>query len=54
MSRSRPGKIHLRIVEVLKRFPDGVTAGQIRQELEREGLKADEQTLMNLPVEGYL
>jgi 5-methylcytosine-specific restriction endonuclease McrA len=41
---SKPGKIHERIVEVLKRFPDGVTGGQIRQELEKEGLQPEEQT----------
>jgi hypothetical protein len=28
---SSPGKIHLRIIEVMKRFPDGITARQIRQ-----------------------
>jgi len=42
--RSKPGKIHLRIVEVMKRFPDGITGGQIRQELEREGLRPEDQT----------
>lgn len=41
---SKPGKIHERIIEVLKRFPDGVTGGQIRQELEREGLRPEDQT----------
>src|SRR5271157_1146960 len=41
---SQPGKIHLRIIEVMKRFPDGITAGQIRQELEREGLRPEDQT----------
>jgi hypothetical protein len=41
---SKPGEIHLRIVEVLKRFPGGASGGQIRQELEKEGLLADEQT----------
>ncbi len=41
---SRPGLIHLRIVEVMKRFPEGVSGGQIRQELENEGLKAEDQT----------
>jgi hypothetical protein len=41
---SNPGSIHLRIVEVLKRFPLGATGGQIRQELEKEGLKPEEQT----------
>ena len=40
-TRSKPGRIHLRIVEVLKRFRDGVTGGQIRGELEKRvcGLK---------------
>jgi HNH endonuclease len=41
---SRPGKIHLQIVEVLKRFPQGVTGGTIRQELEKEGLRPKDQT----------
>jgi 5-methylcytosine-specific restriction endonuclease McrA len=41
---SPPGSIHLRIIEVMKRFPAGVSGGQIRQELEREGLKPEEQT----------
>jgi 5-methylcytosine-specific restriction endonuclease McrA len=42
--KSKPGAIHLRIVEVLRRFPQGATGGQIRQELEKEGLRAEEQT----------
>ncbi len=42
--RSRPGEIHRRIIEVMKRFPDGITGGQIREELEKEGLPAGEQT----------
>jgi 5-methylcytosine-specific restriction endonuclease McrA len=37
---SKPGKIHLRIIEAMRRFPEGITSGQIRQEL---GLRADEQ-----------
>jgi hypothetical protein len=41
---SKPGVIHLRIVEVMKKFPEGISGGQIRQELEREGLKAEDQT----------
>ncbi len=41
---SKPGVIHLRIIEVLKRFPQGATGGQIRQELEKGGLKPEEQT----------
>src|SRR5258706_14856535 len=44
MPTSKPGAIHLRIVEVLRRFPDGVSGGRIRQELEREGLRPEEQT----------
>ena len=43
-SKSKPGKIHLRIVEVMKKFPDGISGGQIRQELEREGLEPGDQT----------
>jgi 5-methylcytosine-specific restriction endonuclease McrA len=42
--KSKPGQIHLRIIEVMKRFPGGITGGQIRQELEKEGLRSDEQT----------
>ncbi len=42
--KSKPGKIHLRIIEVMKRFPDGVSGGQIRQELENEGLEPGDQT----------
>jgi hypothetical protein len=41
---SKPGEIHIRIIEVMKRFPDGVTGGQLRQELEKEGLRPEEQT----------
>jgi hypothetical protein len=41
---SRPGEIHLRIVEVMKRFADGVSGGQIRQELEKAGLRPEDQT----------
>ncbi len=44
MATSKPGKIHQRIVEVMKRFPDGISGGQIRQELEREGLRPEDQT----------
>lgn len=43
-TKSKPGAIHLKIIEVLKRFPSGATGGQIRQELEREGLRAEDQT----------
>ncbi|MGB9245337.1 MAG: HNH endonuclease signature motif containing protein [Candidatus Acidiferrales bacterium] len=42
--KSRPGTIHQRIVNVLKRFQDGVTGGQIREELEKEGLRPEDQT----------
>lgn len=41
---SKPGLIHVRIVEVLKRFPEGVSGGQIRFELEKEGLRPEDQT----------
>lgn len=44
MAKSKPGAIHLRIAEVMKRFPGGVTGGQIRQELEKEGLRPEDQT----------
>jgi 5-methylcytosine-specific restriction endonuclease McrA len=42
--KTKPGKIHLRIVEVMKRFPGGISGGQIRQELEKEGLEPGDQT----------
>jgi hypothetical protein len=42
--KSKPGKIHLQIIEVMKRFPEGVSGGQIRQELEQEGQDPGEQT----------
>ena len=42
--KSKPGKIHLRIIGVMKRFPGGISGGQIRQELESEGLEPGEQT----------
>lgn len=41
---SRPGEIHRQIIEVMKRFPAGITGGQIREELERGGLKPGDQT----------
>lgn len=41
---SRPGAIHERIIEVMKRFPEGISGGQIRQELEKEGLQPEDQT----------
>jgi len=46
---SSPGRIHLRIVEVLKRFPDGASGGQIRQELEKDDLLPEEQTHLDRP-----
>ena len=39
---SQPGKLHLRIVEVMKRFPEGISCDQIRHELEREGIPAED------------
>lgn len=39
---SQPGHIHLRIIEVIKRFPEGISGGQIRQELEREGFPSED------------
>jgi hypothetical protein len=42
--KSKPGAIHLRIVEAMKRFPDGISGGQIREELEKEGLEPGDQT----------
>jgi 5-methylcytosine-specific restriction endonuclease McrA len=44
MAKSKPGAIHERIVNVMKRFPDGISGGQIRQELEKEGLRPEDQT----------
>ena len=41
---SKPSAIHLRIVEALSRSSAGLTSGQIRQELEKEGLRAEDQT----------
>lgn len=40
---SEPGRIHLQIIEVMKRFPEGISGGQIRQELEKEGLRPENQ-----------
>jgi hypothetical protein len=42
--KSKPGKIRLHIIEVMKRFPGGISGGQIRQELEKEGLEPGDQT----------
>ena len=41
---SKPGQIHLLIIDVMKRFPDGVSGGEIRHELEKDGLKREDQT----------
>jgi 5-methylcytosine-specific restriction endonuclease McrA len=38
---SQPGEIHLRIVEVMKRVPEGISGGQIRHELEKKGLRPE-------------
>lgn len=43
-SESKPGLIHLKIIEVMKRYPDGISGGQIRQELEEQGLLPEDQT----------
>ena len=42
--RSKPGAIHLRIIELMRRFPEGISGGQIREELEKEGLDPGDQT----------
>lgn len=42
--KSKPGAIHLRIVDVMKRFPGGISGGQIREELGKEGLEPGDQT----------
>jgi 5-methylcytosine-specific restriction endonuclease McrA len=47
MAKSKPGAIHQRIIEILKQFPEGRTCGQVRHELEKEGLRADEQTYLD-------
>jgi hypothetical protein len=41
---NKPSLIHLRIVEVMRQFPDGISGGQIRQELEKQGLLPEDQT----------
>jgi hypothetical protein len=40
MESKQPGRIHLRVVETLKRFPEGISECQIRRELERQGVPA--------------
>jgi hypothetical protein len=44
LARGKPGKIHLQIIRLMKRFPDGITSGQIRQQLEKAGLAPEEHT----------
>jgi hypothetical protein len=44
MAGKKPGTIHKRIINVMQRFPNGISGGQIRQELEKEGLSSEEQT----------
>src|SRR4051794_39305547 len=44
---SRPGGIHRQIVDILKQYPEGLTCGQVRCELEKAGLRADEQTYLD-------
>jgi hypothetical protein len=44
MMPSKPNDTQLRMVELLKLNPDGMTCGQLRFELEKEGLQGDEQT----------
>jgi hypothetical protein len=39
---SGPGRIHEQIIEVMKRFPEGVSAGQIRHALERMGVSLED------------
>jgi hypothetical protein len=41
---SKPGSIHKQIIEIMQRFPEGISSGQIRRELEKTGLKAEDQT----------
>ena len=50
--KSRPGTIHQRIVNVLKRFQDGVTGGQIREELEKEVCGLEIRRTSNIVVCG--
>jgi hypothetical protein len=39
---SQPEEIHLRIVEIMKRFPEGISSGQIKCELGREGIPPED------------
>jgi hypothetical protein len=43
-SKSRPGAIHLRIIEIMKQFPEGISGGRIRDELTKQGVLPGEQT----------
>jgi 5-methylcytosine-specific restriction endonuclease McrA len=43
-NKSKPGKIHLQIIEIMKRFPEGISGGQIRDELSKQGLLPGQQT----------
>ncbi len=38
----QPGGIHLQTVQLMKRFPEGVSGAQIRRELEQEGVAPEE------------
>lgn len=40
MKPKQPEPIHLRIVETMKRFPEGASESQIRRELARQGVPA--------------
>lgn len=44
---SNPGSIHVRMIAVLRRFPNGITSGQIRQELADEGLLPGDQAQLD-------
>ena len=47
--RSKPGKIHLRIIKVMKRFPGGISGGQIKRlRLFRGSFSEFEQILPSL------
>lgn len=39
---SQPEEIHLRIVEIMRRFPEGISSGQIKCELGREGIPPED------------
>ncbi len=45
MPESRPIQIHRYLIEVMKKYPDGLTCGQARHDLEAAGLVSSaEQT----------